>query len=164
MNGWGTLLNERGTWKKLLNVARSTFHVPRSTFHVQRLSLPIWTGGWYDAWVTVPKLKIRATEEVKHESMIADAIQLKNSAGRAELDWQGTEGATRFKPQHWGCVVSSAAAATRGITGALTRKRTAVGAAVFSLIRQPIRKLSWRCDCFAAFFGQRDGAGRPGYK
>ena len=53
------------------------------------------------------------------KSRIAEAIQLEIQP--VALIWTDKEpdNATRFKPQHWGCVVSLfAAAATRGIVGA----------------------------------------------
>jgi hypothetical protein len=57
------------------------------------------------------------------KSMIAEAINLGTQP--VALVWTDREpdGATRFKPQRWGCVVSLfAAAATRGITGAFDRQ------------------------------------------
>jgi hypothetical protein len=56
-------------------------------------------------------------------SMVAEAISMKTEP--VALVWTDKEpdDATRFKPQHWGCVVSLfAAAATRGITGAFDRQ------------------------------------------
>jgi hypothetical protein len=56
-------------------------------------------------------------------STIAEAIELETQP--VALVWANQEpnGATRFKPQHWGCVVSLfAAAATRGLTGAFDRQ------------------------------------------
>jgi uncharacterized protein (DUF169 family) len=56
-------------------------------------------------------------------SMVAEAISMETEP--VALVWTDKEPdeATRFKPQHWGCVVSLfAAAATRGITGAFDRQ------------------------------------------
>ena len=57
------------------------------------------------------------------ESIIAEAIELETQP--VALIWadKAPEGATRFKPQRWGCVISLfAAAATHGRTGAFGRE------------------------------------------
>jgi hypothetical protein len=57
------------------------------------------------------------------KSMVAEAIQLGTQPIALVWTDEEPEGATRFKPQRWGCVVSLfAAAATRGITGAFDRQ------------------------------------------
>lgn len=57
------------------------------------------------------------------KSVIAEAIELETQP--IALIWanQAPEGATQFKPQRWGCVVSLfAAAATRGLSGVFSKE------------------------------------------
>ncbi len=57
------------------------------------------------------------------KSVIAEAIGLETEPVALIWSAKAPEGATRFKPEHWGCVVSLfAAAATRGRIGAFDRQ------------------------------------------
>jgi len=100
------------------------------------------------------------------KSLIAEAIQLRTRP--VALVWADKEPseAIRFKPQHWGCVVSLfAAAATRQITGAFDRQTYGCwGGAVGLGFGNQYESFPGGMDCFCRFLSdgnENSEQGRP---
>lgn len=100
------------------------------------------------------------------KSMIAEAINLETQP--VALIWTDNEpdGAMRFKPQSWGCVVSLfAAAATRGITGVFDRQACGCwGGGVGLGFGNQYENFPGGIDCFCRFLSSGDedpGRSRP---
>jgi hypothetical protein len=98
------------------------------------------------------------------ESMIAEAINLETEP--VALVWTDKEpdGAIRFKPQQWGCVVSFfAAAATRGICGAFDKQTYGCwGGGVGLGFGNEYEKFPGGLDCFCRFLAAGNEASEQG--